>query len=479
MLAPSVVFVDLETTGANPVHDRVIEVGIVKISDGRLDYEWQSLVNPGAPIPPIIQGFTGITDAMVRDAPAFEDIAGEVFERLQGSLFVAHNARFDCGFLKNEFRRLEMTFQPRVLCTVKLSRALYPEHHRHGLDALIARHNLGCDARHRALGDARVLWDFVRLVYAEKPPEAIEAALAKAMRKPRLPTGLEPEVLDAVPEGPGVYLFYGESSGSPGGDSELPLYVGKSVNMRSRVQSHFASDHAAGRAMRIAREVKRIDWIETAGELGAQLTEARLIKERSPIHNRHLRQQGELCSFRLVEAAAGGVAVELVRACGLTPADVAGLYGLFRSKREATNTLRELAAAHQLCHRRLGLEPGDGKPGPCFQHQLKRCRGVCVGKESAEHHDLRLRAALAVLKLKTWPYPGRIAVREHDPVSGRTELHLFESWCHLGTVASEAELHEAAEARLEAAFDLDNYKILTRYFSQHRPQVMRLDRRST
>src|SRR5690606_5179196 len=109
-------------------------------------------------------GFTGITNEMVRGAPSFADIADEVFERIEGSLFIAHNARFDYGFLKNEFKRLEHAFQPRVLCTVKLSRALYPEHHRHGLDALIARHNLACDARHRALGDARVLWDFVQLV---------------------------------------------------------------------------------------------------------------------------------------------------------------------------------------------------------------------------------------------------------------------------------------------------------------------------
>ena len=177
MLAPSIVFVDLETTGANPAIDRIIEVGIVKVTAGQLEYEWSTLVDPGEAIPPLIQGFTGISNEMVRGAPAFADIADEVFGRIEGSLFVAHNARFDYGFLKNEFRRLERAFQPRVLCTVKLSRALYPEHHRHGLDALIDRHNLACDARHRALGDARVLWDFVQLVQAEKPPEAIRAAL--------------------------------------------------------------------------------------------------------------------------------------------------------------------------------------------------------------------------------------------------------------------------------------------------------------
>jgi DNA polymerase-3 subunit epsilon len=470
LLAPSIVFVDLETTGANPAFDRVIEIGIVKVSDGRLDYEWSTLVDPGGPIPSLIQGFIGITDDMVRGAPAFRDIADEVFARIEGSLFVAHNARFDYGFLKNEFKRLGMDFQPRVLCTVKLSRALYPEHHRHGLDALIARHSLACDARHRALGDARVLWDFVQLVHAEKPPEAIQAALKKAMKTPSLPSGLERSALDAVPEGPGVYLFHGEN--------ELPLYIGKGVNMRSRVQSHFAADHGSGRAMRLAQEVKRVEWIETAGELGALLLEARLIKERSPLHNRHLRRNEELCALRLREEGeiTQDHALELVPLAGAQADELGELYGQFKSKREAQNTLRELAGEHGLCLRRLGLEQGKG---PCFNRQIKRCKGVCIGKESPQQHDLRLKTALAVLKLRTWPFPGRIAIRERDEAGARSEWHLFESWCYLGSAKSEAELHEAAQMRFEPAFDLDTYRILRRELERRAGSldIIRLDRR--
>ncbi len=465
MLAPSIVFVDLETTGANPAFDRIIEVGIVKVSGGRIEYEWSALVDPGESIPPMIQGFTGISNEMVRGAPRFADLAEEVFGRIEGSLFVAHNARFDYGFLKNEFRRLGREFQPRVLCTVKLSRALYPEHHRHGLDALIARHNLACDARHRALGDARVLWDFVQLAYREKPAEAIQAALKKAMKMPSLPSGLERSALDMVPEGPGVYLFYGVN--------ELPLYIGKGVSMRARVQSHFAADHGSGRAMRIAQEVKRVEWVEAAGELGALLLEARLIKEKSPIHNRRLRRNDELCALRLKEDG-GDVAVELVPLAG-APADELGeLYGQFKSKREAHNTLRELAAEHGLCLKRLGLEQGKG---PCFNQQIKRCKGVCVGKESPQRHDLRLKTALAVLKLRTWPFPGRIAIREHDANGERCEWHLFESWCYLCTAKSEAELHEAAAARYGTHFDLDTYRILRRELEKRAGSmdIVRLD----
>lgn len=453
MLDSPLAFVDLETTGANPAFDRVIEIGIVKVSGGEIEYEWSTLVDPGEPIPPLIQSFTGITDAMVRAAPRFADIADEVLARLEGSLFVAHNARFDYGFLRNEFKRLGRAFQPRVLCTVKLSRALYPEHQRHGLDALIARHGLDCAARHRALGDARVLWDFVRRAQAEKPPEAIRAALKKAMKSPSLPSGLEATAVDAVPEAPGAYLFYGEN--------DLPLYIGKAVNLRARVQSHFAADHGSGRAMRLARETKRIEWIETAGELGALLLEARLISARQPIHNRRLRKNEELCAFRLVEG--GEVALERVPLSGVAAGELGDLYGQFKSKREASDTLRALAAEHGLCLKRLGLETGKG---PCFNHQIKRCKGFCAGKESPGRHDLRLKTALAVLKLRAWPFPGRIAIRERDEASGRCEWHLFEHWCHLGTARSEAELHEAAQTRFEAAFDLETYRILRRALAQ-------------
>ena len=228
--------------------------------------------------------------------------------------------------------------------------------------------------------------------------------------------------------------------------------------MRARVQAHFAADHGSGRAMRLAQEVKRIEWVESAGELGALLLEARLIKEKSPTHNRRLRRNEDLCALRLKEDG-DDVAVELVPLAAAQAADLGELYGQFKSKREANNTLRELAGEHGLCLKRLGLEQGKG---PCFNHQIKRCKGFCVGKESPERHDLRLKTALAVLKLRTWPFPGRIAICEYDAGGERCEWHLFESWCYLGTAKSEAELHEAAAARHAPRFDLDTYRILRR-----------------
>ena len=165
MFATSLAFVDLETTGMSAADDRVTEVGIVRVDDGACVDEWSSLVNPECSIPAAIQAMTGITNAMVADAPVFERIADEVQRRIAGCVFVAHNARFDYGFLKHEFGRLGRRFTAKVLCTVKLSRRLFTEASAHNLDALIARYGLASDDRHRALGDARILWQFVQALY--------------------------------------------------------------------------------------------------------------------------------------------------------------------------------------------------------------------------------------------------------------------------------------------------------------------------
>jgi DNA polymerase-3 subunit epsilon len=464
VLDAPVVFVDLETTGADPARDRIVEIGMVKVAGGKIEYEWHALVDPQQPISPFIQGITGIGDDMVRGAPTFAAIAGEVVERLGDALFIAHNARFDVGFLKNEFRRLNRPFQPQVLCTVKLSRALYPAYHRHGLDAIIARHGLSCDARHRALGDARVLWDFVQLIRREQPADAVERALAKAMRTASLPPQLDTGCLESVPEGPGVYVFYGES--------DVVLYVGKSVNLRDRVRSHFTAGHSAGRAMRIAQEIRRIDWIETGGELGALLLEARLIKEKLPVHNRRLRGSDELCSWRVAEELNAVPVVELIRGSDIDPRQLGSLHGTFRTRREAVTALRELATAYQLCPRRLGLESGRGA---CFASQLKQCKGVCAGRESAAAHDLRLRAALSSLRLKSWPYRGRIAIREVNPEREREYVHLFDAWCHIATESSQGDMLNAAWSRFEPVFDVDTYKILARYFAAHPGDIVDLE----
>jgi len=453
LFAPRLAFIDVETTGANPVVDRITEVAILRVEDGELVERWSSLVNPGIPIPDNIQSLVGITDEMVADAPAFAELAARVRQLFADCIFVAHNARFDYGFIKNEFQRIGERFDAPVLCTVKLSRALYPQHHKHGLDALIERHGLSCSARHRAMGDTEALHQFAGIVTASFERSVLDMAIVKAMKAPSRPAGLPEGVLEGVPEGPGVYIFHGED--------DLPVYVGRSVSLRSRVMSHFSSDHKGSKEAKIAQHVRRVDWRVTAGELGALLLESRLLRELKPAENRQLRDSEGVFGLRYDAARKRGPVLVRESLNGLDPLAGDALYGAFRSKKEADSALREFASLYRLCPRRLGTEPWNG--GPCLAHSAKRCAGVCAGKESLAEHDQRLLKVLESLRLKRWPWAGPVTIREAHPESGRLAFHLLDGWCVLGSVEDEAALAALIAAAPPRVFDLDTYRILLRW----------------
>lgn len=466
--------VDLETTGADPASDRITEIGVIEArfpapgEDGEVSAEWSTLVNPQRAIPSAIQALTGITQAMVDAAPRFAELARELYERLDGRLFVAHNARFDYGFLRREFERAGLKFLARTLCTVKLSRRLYAEHARHNLDSLIERHGLACRARHRALGDADAVLQFLRVAAATHGAEVLAVAARQIAKQPSLPAHIDRALVDAIPEAPGVYFLYGEGGAL--------LYVGKSVRMRSRVLQHFAGDLRSQQEMRLAREVRHIEWERTTGELGALLREAALVKSLAPAFNRRLQPARELCGFVLE-----GARVRLVEAAELDAESLQYLRGLFRSRRAALAALHALADAERLCLQALGFDRGShagrasALPRACFRHQLGRCAGVCAGKESVTAHHARVAAALGALKALAWPHRGPIGIVEQDREREATDVHVVHHWCHLGTARCDAELTELLEARRRPHFDYDQYTILARHLGKRGVRVVRLE----
>ncbi len=436
-------FVDLETTGATATADRITEVGIIEVDEDGSVREWSSLVNPHCRIPEFIEGLTGISNAMVATAPSFEDLAEEIQRRLAGRTFLAHNARFDHGFLKNEFKRIGVDFRPTVLCTVKLSRKLYPGFVKHNLDTLAERHRLEITERHRALGDARLIWQFWQVIHATLPLSQINAAVATLTARPSLPSHLDADIVESLPGTHGVYLFYDETT--------LPLYIGKANNLRRRVLAHFSGDHTSSSELDIAQKIRRIEWIETAGELGALLKESALIKQLMPSHNHQLRRNDTVCAWRLVQNGERAK-LALVDTDDLFFGDEENLFGPFSSSRKAIDALKAVADAQRLCHALLGLEKvRSGKA--CFASQVNQCTGACVGRETAAAHSARVLAALGPLRLRRWPFDGPIGIREGSV------LHVVGNWSYLGTAAD----HVAACALIadgHPRFDHDVYHLL-------------------
>ena len=465
-MLPSITFLDLETTGATPLRDRITEIALVRFDDGVETARWQTLVNPQTPIPPFIQSLTGIDNTMVADAPVFAEVADKLLAFLEGSVLAAHNVRFDHGFLKAELKRIGITLRQKVLCTVKLSRLLYPQHYTHGIDAIVARHNIQGLARHRAMGDVEAILIMLKDARRDLGEEAVRAAAKKLMAAPTLPPHIDASLVGELPEAPGVYLFYGEN--------DLPLYIGKSINLRARVLSHFSADHASTKEMRMTQEMKRFEWIPAAGEFSALLLESRLVKERLPIYNRQLRRERQLCSWQwtMPSARSSQPLLKLVYEDEIDPSQLSQLFGTFKSKRQAVETLRKIAELSHLCVKTLGLEPG--RPGPCFAFQLRRCKGVCCGQESVEMHALRVQQALMAHKLKVWPYPGKIGIEEYNLEHDLRQVHVFEHWVYLGAAESDEDLLALRQQQTLLKFDLDSYKLLIKMLGMSKTRVLDL-----
>jgi excinuclease Cho len=241
-----------------------------------------------------------------------------------------------------------------------------------------------------------------------------------------------------------VYVFHG--------DGNLPLYIGKSIDMRSRVQSHLRNPDEA----RMLSQTRRIEAIETAGEIGALLLESQMIKTQSPLYNQRLRRVKKLCSLQLVQKKDGwqtAVVDEQTVAFGQTPQ----LYGLFSSRHAVRQKLQSLAQQHRLCLQLLGLETVN--PRGCFGWQIRQCAGACVGHEARTAHDDRLLQALADMQIHTWPFPGAVHLVERR--GDWVQKHRINHWSYQGTWCSQKSAWIERRAGF-AGFDADSYHIVVK-----------------
>jgi DNA polymerase-3 subunit epsilon len=451
MLPKTFSFVDIETTGGRVTSDRIIDIGILRVEDGKITQKFESLVNPETYLPPFIEELTGIHADELENAPTFSQIKDTILELLADSVFVAHNVRFDYGFLRNEFRRYEYSYTARNLCTVRLSQLLFPQYPRHNLDSILERFNIQCKRRHRAFDDAAAIVEFYQKAQTMVEPELFEQVLTRLLKKPTIPPRIQTEYVEKLPESAGVYLFFNKD--------RAPLYVGKSVNIRDRVVSHFANDHTSSREMDMTSEIDHIETCVTAGELGALLTESQLIKSMQPLYNRMLRQSRKLTALKKVITDEGFHTVKIETLDSLSPQDLPETLAVVRSKRQARDHLISLVKKHALCEKLLGLH---NTKGACFAHQLGWCKGACAGKEEPFRYNIRFLEAFSKTKITNWPFSGPIAIREEDPFSKNRELLIVDKWMlisrvYYGRNDERKVTHEAG------IFDYDTYKILKKY----------------
>lgn len=358
--------IDVETTGLSPKHERLTEIAIIIIEDGKVVDEFSSLLNPEKKIPYRITQLTGINNQMVQEAPHFFEIAKQVVQMTENCTFVAHNASFDYRFIQAEFSRYGFDYQRKLLDTVKLSRKLLPGFRSYSLGKLTAQLGIQINGRHRALGDAMATAElFLRLLKIN--PELSHVKIRG------LHSHLKQEQIDAIPHETGVYYFFDEKD-------DL-IYIGKSNNIHSRVISHL-NNTTTRKAMEMREKIARVDFQLTGSELVALLLESNEIKTHMPIYNRAQRRTMNIWGLYHSLNSDGYQTLEILK----TQETECVPLSVFKTKKSATSALENLTDEYQLCQKLNGLYKSNGA---CFHYSIQQCLGACVGEEEPENYNLR------------------------------------------------------------------------------------------
>ncbi len=271
--------VDIETTGSHAKGHGITEIAVV-ISDGSRELErWETLIDPGLPIPMHITKLTGITDEMLEAAPTFEAVADELEEWLNDCIFVAHNVGFDYAFIRGHFETMGRVWKSKKLCTVRLARKLLPGHGSYSLGRICGDLGIKNDARHRAMGDCAATVElFHQMMAKERASELVNNMLRHGERESWLPQHVAASDFEALPTSPGVYRFLNQKG--------TPIYIGMSHNVRHRVRTHFNGTMKSARRQAFLRDIYHIEGEATGSVLMARLLEDELIRKHWPIHNR-------------------------------------------------------------------------------------------------------------------------------------------------------------------------------------------------
>ncbi len=274
--------VDIETTGGHARGSRMTEIAIIIHDGDQVLDRFETLINPEQEIPPAIFALTGINNDMVSDAPVFGDIAGQVYAFLQGRVFVAHNVNFDYSFVRHQLEEEGFKWTARKLCTVRMSRKVRPGLRSYSLGNLCAALGIPIANRHRAGGDA----DATAILFGKLQEWDVEGVIPGMLKKTaadqRLPPNLAVEDFEALPQRPGVYYFLDRQG--------KVVYVGKAVNLKKRVRSHFTGHNINPQRQHFLRSIFNITFEVCATELMALLLECIEIKRLWPLYNRALKR---------------------------------------------------------------------------------------------------------------------------------------------------------------------------------------------
>tara|TARA_B110000027_G_scaffold47386_1_gene52017 strand:- start:296 stop:1666 length:1371 start_codon:yes stop_codon:yes gene_type:complete len=364
--------IDIETTGGSPKNSKITEIAIYKHDGEKIIDEYQTLIDPEMLIPPFIVQLTGISDKMVSEAPKFFEVAKKIIEFTEGCIFVAHNVGFDYGIMRIEFKTLGYDYRLPHLCTVRTSRYVLPGKDSYSLGKLTRSLGIQLVGRHRAGGDAFATAQLFTLLM-KTDPNNLENFVQEELNPKRLHPNLNLATLEEIPNKTGVYRFFN--------DTNQLIYIGKSIHIKKRIEQHLRNNKTL-KAVKMQKEISRIEFELTGSELLSLLKESILIKEHQPIYNRTLRRNS--FPYGLFNYTDGDNYLRLFIAKVSTTNEIP--ISSFNTKREGVAFLERKVEEFDICTKLCDLYKTKSS---CFQYTIKNCLGACIKEEPFESYNSR------------------------------------------------------------------------------------------
>lgn len=362
--------IDIETTGGNQPGEKITEIAVYVHDGNQIIKSFHTLINPERNIPYNITRITGIDDRMVANAPKFYEVAKQIIELTENTIFVAHNVHFDYNFIKREFKDLGFDYNRQFVCTVKLSRQMLPGHASYSLGKICNDLNISINGRHRADGDALATTKLFEILLQK----STETILKEVQQFPVVTPKKIPDLIDKIPETTGVYFFKNIRN-------EL-IYIGKSRNIKKRVLSHF-NNSSTKKAIELRNSIDTIDFEVTGSELISLIKESTEIKNHRPLYNKALKRA--TTNFGLFsEIDKNGYINFTIRPNSIFETPLSSFSNIVEGREE----LFRLVEKFDLCQKLSGLYKTD-KNKPCCNVELKSCKGACIGSESTLDYNLK------------------------------------------------------------------------------------------
>lgn len=373
--------IDVETTGMGVQGNKITEIAILVHDGNKVIERYQTLVNPQSSIPYSISRLTGIYDHMVENAPKFYEIAKKVVEMTEDCVFVAHNVNFDYNVIRKEFQDLGFSFSRKKLCTIRLSRKLIPGLPSYSLGKMCTQLGIEIHDRHRAMGDAEAtVILFEKLMRLDNDDSVFDSFLKPRSREATLPPKLPKQVFDNLPETTGIYYFRNE-------EDDI-IYVGKALNIKKRVLSHFYD--RKNREVTMCQQTSNITYEITGSELVALLLESSEIKKHYPTFNRAQRRSNEGYGVFSYTDRSGIMHLAWDKLRQITN-PLAKFYNTTECRLFVERICEQFELCPKYCHLQTNVSA-------CFHYQIKICKGICREQEEPESYNQRVKLAIEEIR---------------------------------------------------------------------------------